>query len=137
MITLLLLGPRPSGNLLSAAWDTQGPALTSATPCRSVGEERLDLTYPCVDFTFKFKRGSRLRLGPIWRGPGNRVPLPASKNKGLAERGQGCLDSVFSISRPWPWGSPVVKHSNLLSEQKLVKGLVAEVWMHRVVDTAP
>jgi len=53
MMTLLLLGPRPSGNLLSAAWDTHGPALTSATPYRCAGEERLDLTDPCVDFTFK------------------------------------------------------------------------------------
>jgi len=53
MMTLLLLGPRPSGNLLSAARDTQGPALTSASPYRGVGEERLDLTDPRVDFTFK------------------------------------------------------------------------------------
>jgi len=53
MMTLLLLGPRPSGNLLSAAWDTQGPALTSTSLYRGVGEERLDLTDPCVDFTFK------------------------------------------------------------------------------------
>jgi len=49
------------------------------------------------------------------------------EEQGLAERGQGCLDSVFIVSRPWPWGSPVVKHSNLLSEQKLFKALVAEV----------
>jgi len=87
MMTLLLLGPRPSGNLLSAARDTQGHALTSATPYRGLGEERPDLTGPCVDFTIKFRRGSR--LGPIRRGPGNRVFLPVLNSKCLAERGQG------------------------------------------------
>jgi len=105
MMTLLLLGPRPSGNLLSAAQDTHGPALTSATSYQGLGTPGPD--GPLC--RFETPTSARFPLGAHSTRAWQPRLSAGFEQQGLAERGQGGLKIMFLASAR-PWGSPVVKH---------------------------